>query len=68
MKNYSIKINGYSIPSISIASEIIGLKQPTLYKRLIRNGGFLNGIINGYQVVIKELNIDEVIESKFKNN
>lgn len=53
-KSYTVVINGNAVPNMRIASRMIGMKYTTLYNRVMRNNNYLDAVINGFSITIKE--------------
>ena len=56
-KTYLVLVNGNTIPNLKVAARMLGISYNALYNRVMRNNHYLDAIIKGFSVTVKEFTI-----------
>lgn len=56
-KTYLVMVNGNTIPNLRVAARLIDISYNALYNRVMRNNHYLDAVIKGFSVTVKEFSI-----------
>lgn len=56
-KVYLVVVNGNTIPNLGVAARMINISYNALYNRVMRNNHYLDAIIKGFSITVKEFSI-----------